>query len=496
MHKRFKIKFWCILTAISLTFTACGRSQEPEEERTLPPAEEEEIKPLTLTADIMVDRVGYQKDSDKSFIVTGVNLPDTYRIMSAKTGEAVYLGELKEKGHEETAEEYTKYGDFSDWKQTGDFYIECDDVGYSETFAIRDDMYRDVFNQVLQVLETNHKDFAEDLETVTAEEQLEQIDLVLIQLLSYELYPDVYKEQEEGVMPKILESAAGVVESLEELADKKTGEAGGCEYAYAALLAKFGYLVKEQDSKLSSQVLNLADKVWRYAEKNKKNKDGARDFDYRLLAAAELYRTQGQYKYRTIMEEYGKEALLASAGNQTVSGNQASEKQNSVSGNNASSKKSGNDISKADISDNIADEKKTREEYLAQITYLSTRRKVNVDICNQFMKELMAEAETITSEASRSSYWSAADGTQKSIDKLMWDMTVLSVVDYVITNHEYGLIMENQHHYLCGRNPQGHVFWDPDKSSEGSEKGLLLTDKPAWTAAYLLLLCSMLDNPQ
>ena len=68
----------------------------------------------------------------------------------------------------------------------------------------------------------------------------------------------------------------------------------------------------------------------------------------------------------------------------------------------------------------------------------------------------------------------------EEIDIILWDMVMLSVVEYVITNHEYGSLIENGHHYLSGRNNMAYNIWEKD-----------LMEHPEWMASYILMLCEM-----
>lgn len=479
MHNRYYLKIVTIGLVISLTFSACGDTKEDQkgsEETTQ--QQQEEPEQLELTQNIIVDFGGYQTDSRKIILIRGTEGLEHFRVMDAATKEAVYTGELTQRRNEKDSEEYISYGDFSDWKTAGEYYIECDGVGYSTSFEVKEDLYTLTFDEVWKSILAKEETFWAGDEVV--QEQLtKQISMLMLQLLSYELYPEVYEQVQQDSLPQNLDIAADALQRLSSFQNKKTGEIEGGEYAFAAVVAKLGYLLQDYDSKLSSSLQNQADLAWRFAEKNLKKKQDTQDYKFRFVAAAELYRLTGQNKYRNKIEEYGNTII------------QEAKKDKS---------EKGQTVSNNQIADNEDSEQpytltgKSKEEYMAQITYLSTRKKVNLDICDQFMKELMAEAEDIAVRASQAPYYSDTDASKKGMEQLMWDVTVLSVVDYVITNHEYGQIKENQHHYLNGRNPQGYSYWTGESLSQEQEQKIQLKDEPEWLGAYLLMLSSIVAS--
>jgi endoglucanase len=93
-------------------------------------------------------------------------------------------------------------------------------------------------------------------------------------------------------------------------------------------------------------------------------------------------------------------------------------------------------------------------------TYLLTKKEVDRELCSQIMKSIMLIAEDISARARSSRYLTAGNKIQDNNNELLSDMFYLAIVNYVITNHEYGTVLENHLHYLLGRNSAGISYID------------------------------------
>ena len=122
----------------------------------------------------------------------------------------------------------------------------------------------------------------------------------------------------------------------------------------------------------------------------------------------------------------------------------------------------------------IVDEKEDFYLLMGKVTYLSTRRKVNHDLCVLIMNGLMENAEEIAAREKAGLFLV----TEKETDVMLWDMTVMAFANYAIMNHEYVTVIENLVHYLSGRN---------------GEAAFLLENPQEKDAARLLLLFSVIE---
>lgn len=470
MNFNLKIKwFICFLIPVlfltSCTFDITQKETSPSEH--IISMEEKPVLDYEVPqyeSGILIDRMGYNIDSRKIAVMHGINLPSTFQIVDVATKEAVYTGKIENRGYNNIQGEYNSYGDFTEFTQTGTYYIECDIIGRSYPFEIGNDVYAKTFENIMNTLkdESGKKDFS--LMELTEQEQEEWMTQIILIMMAYELYPDIHQDTDSNQVPDILDITTVMIKNLSSLQEIQTGEVHGWEYAYAAVLAKYSYIYQKFDKKFATEALNLADKAWRRKENYIQNQEEVKDSDqdFGILAAAELYRATGQYKYRNYITEYSKEET-----------------------------------------------RKTKQDILAEITYLSTKQWVDVELCSRFMKELMLEAEAIAVRNSNSINFNKGPEIQKEMDEFIWDVLLLSVVEYVITNHEYGQIIENQYHYLMGHNLQSICYWRKEEKDtiekhtiekhtiekDTIEKEqIFLNDNKVWTAGALMMMSEILTN--
>lgn len=366
---------------------------------------------------IMTDVSGYETKNRKLAIFQGKNLPDRFDVVRADTGEVVYTAELGEKEYSTNKDEYNSYGDFSRLRTPGEYYIRCDKLGMSYSFVIQDDLYQTSFEETFARLSDGEERKETDAE--------ELCNTAAIMLLSFELYPQVYEDgirYEPNEIPDVLDEVALMIAQLSEKQDTQSGRVENITDCYAGVLAKFSYLYQKYDSVYATECLKAADLAWQYTVSTKAEDSVESHF----FAAAELYRATGQDKYH--MEAKTCAAKL---------------------------------LKKGALANDHA--------LYGAVTYLATKRKVDVDLCTELMKSIMSEAEEIINSA-KASFYLAAD-EQGEVQKILFDMMLLSVADYISTNQEYAVIIENQYHYLHGRNP-----WSKNLLNEGTlqDKGYLL----------------------
>lgn len=363
---------------------------------------------------ILINQAGYRTDSKKLAIFRGENLPDTFHVYNAENGREVYAGELTLKGHDKATGEQIAYGLFSDIVLPGRYYIKTDILGYSYTFSIGEYVYSDLLEKNLQDL------YARVMQktSLTQEELKNTCEAVMNLLLACEMHGASFHDE-----MGIKESGNGVSDLTDILCKQvsllvnQKESVLACEdwelvSYYAAALAKFSYTYKEYDSEFATVCLQLADMVWKHLEQNGQEAET----DLHFMAAAELYRASGRLKYHTYIKEYGAGEEQQPAG--------------------------------------------SRAAVYGAVTYISTKQPVDVELCSKFMQEIMEKAETISAQSKESYYQVNVTNEQDNNEELLWDMVVLTVVDYVISNHEYATIIENHLHYFLGRNAMAVSYAD------------------------------------
>lgn len=430
-----------IISIISIFLGSCGEAENSQPKAAqeamvlLETAPELSYQVPQVLPGVLVSQYGYRKDGEKTVIFRGSRLPEAFSVIDTETKEAVYIGKLEPPVYNTELSEYISYGEFTAFEEEGEYYIQCELIGRSYEFEIRDGIYGDI-------MEASLKKLKEGVETGTEE----NCRVAAALLLAWELFPDVHKDgvaYTENGIPDILEEAAARMEELAKLQDEETGGLGEKTAWYAAVMAKFSYSYQEFDNVLATRYIQLADKAWKYMEKHKESTDT----EERFMAAAELYRATGQYKYHSVVKELGRE-LEPDMENEAL--------------------------------------------LYGSITYAATKSKVDVELCSKYLLYLMEQAEQISADSKEAHYLVETEIEQSGIHSFFEHMTVMSVVDYVITNHEYATVIENHQHYLLGRNREGECY-------VSAVEGAPMADYDIWgsqiyTAKYILMLSEMLSH--
>lgn len=438
--------------------------------------QEEEIVSLGLTPEfnyevpvnlpnIIVDQVGYAVNSNKIAVFRGEILPDTYELVNAETEEVVYKGSVKEKGYNEETGENISYGDFTDFQVPGTYYFQAETIGQSYPFVIEEDPYAALFDTALKQFYYSRCGLTLSTElageaahnachTKTAElkeDTAVQIDVsggwhidengtrnvsegclaVNNLLLAYELYGSVFTDStgipESGNgIPDLMDEVKYEVDWLLRMQDASSGavyssvsaiEDSGTSYRlyvdsvtmdatiqFAAAMAKFSYLYQGYDREFATLCLKAADRAYRYAGQYL---DDVSPEEY-FHAAAELYRATGAYQYREAVHQYLKSENELDMDNDYV--------------------------------------------FWGSVVYLSTKQQVDVNLCETVITRLLADVEQISYDSKKSKYLTEGNKEQSNNCELLRKMVRLAVVDHIITNHEYMMVLENHLHYFLGRN--------------------------------------------
>lgn len=439
------------------------------------------------TPGILINQLGYIPDSTKTAVFKGKEMPDVFYVVDAESGDVVYTGFLEENGYNKTEKEYNSYGDFTALEKAGTYYIEAPFLGRSYTFSIGETVYDEIFREACRQYYYNRcgmtltseyagegahnachtgkavlqEDTAVSLDVTGGWHQDEKgqknvlaaAKTVAVMLLAYELYEGSFTddmgipESGNGV-PDILDEIKYEIEWLLKMQNQQTGAvyAGVAVYpqssnitgktadiyvekssveadkAFALALAKFSYLYQDFDTEYATNCLKAADRAWKHAQLNE---PGSTD-KWEFAAAAELYRAAGQQGYhRYIMAYLNTEEYL--------------EEQDEII-------------------------------LLGCVTYISTKQTVNMEACENIMKMLMQQAEGISETARKSIYLTAGNKEQDNNAQLLLEMMYMTVVNHIISNHEYETVIENHLHYFLGRNEKAICYID--KAGENSYENI------------------------
>lgn len=425
---------------------------------------------------ILVNQLGYITESTKTAVFCGKEMPENFQVIERETGEAVFTGYLEERGYNEETQEYNSYGDFSEVCEPGTYYIEAPIIGRSYSFVIGDNLYEDVFKEACRQYYYNRcgmtltRKYADEMahnachmgRTLLREDISVSLDVsggwhqeksgskavepaarnIAIMLLAYELYgasftDDIGIPESGNEIPDILDEVRYEVEWLLKMQDDATGAvyAGVTIYeqdagkgftayvepadleatrAFAMALAKFSYLYQHYDTGYATECLKAADRAWKYVLLNEEPEEKMNK--WKFAAAAELYRASGQQAcHKYIMEYLSTEAY-------------------------------------GENMDEVI--------FLGCVTYISTKQTVRIQLCEEITGILMDKAENIAENARTSIYLTEGNARQDNNQELLLNMMYLTMVDHMITNHEYGNIIENHLHYFMGRNEKAICYVD------------------------------------
>ncbi len=426
-------------------------------------------KPSVLPK-VLVDRNGYEAEGQKVALFRGQNLSETFRVILEETDQVVYEGNIGKAKYDALHEEYISKGDFSQVTKPGVYYLETSVIGQSYPFEVKENAFESLYENILDtfyyhrcgtdlegsVYINNHK-ACHLKETVLKEDTGTAVDThggwhtgkgfekdvadgckIVSDLLSaydiigfknensenksrnetkllnevvfegrwlLSMQDEITKGVYSGVYPE-KENNATAPEADErkffvgEISREATAE-------FAAVMAQISRVIKEQNLEFSKECILASQNAYAYLEKQNINDDLI------YYAAAELYKTTGLNQYQKQIRVY------------------------------------------LSLQDPINNSKFERRLY-GNIAYMTTEKfPVDVLLCSELMDEFMAKAEELASQAREDSYMTWAGENGYNTREILQNTFLLSLIDYVITSQEYMKIIENQLHYLFGRNENG-----------------------------------------
>ncbi len=509
-----------VLTFLLTALTGCGSLQDFQVDTLTGREETDEFTSLGLSPEfdyevpeslpsILVDQVGYGVGSNKLAMISGETLPETFSILDAASGREVYTGKIESKGYDPSVNAYISFADFTDFNTAGTYYIQAQSIGRSYAFEIAEDLYAPLLKKVFKQYYYNRcgltlsAELAGDAahnachsrEAQMKEEAMIKQDVsggwhvdeigsrdvargcrtVNTLLLAYELYPDDLTDDmgipESGNgIPDVLDEVKYEIDWLLKMQDAKSGAvyasvssvdnktAGYILYIdsitmdatihFAATMAKFSYLYQSYDREFATLCLQASDRAYRYVEKYLADVSQEQYF----FAAAELYRATGGYQYHSVVKSYLTQ-------NPEV-----------------------------DMENDFA--------FWGCVTYLSTKQKVDVELCEAVTQNLMRRGEKISYASRDSKLLVNTDEKQGGNAGLLRDMERLAVVDHIITNHEYATVLENHIHYMLGRNLQSISYLDGvgGRNYRDVDVSLGIMSQVDQNAELLLLFAAIMDE--
>lgn len=384
------------------------------------------------TPNILVNQIGYLTDNKKVAILQGNNLHDVFYVYNAYNNEKVFEGYLTSdnisavqsediEGNVESKEREDIYlADFSQIKKTGTYYVYQKDLGYSYWFKIGDNIYDDVEEIALTLLDTEDEDVSKICYQLTA--LLITKELYPMHLLEAERLDKICKKKIELLLQAQDTVTGNVYANISDISKiKELDEQQKQQYIslaataeFAGVLAIYANQTKVIDGALAYQYQAAAEKAYRAIQLSLDNVG----YDAGYFAASHLYRLTGRLKYAQAIEQYL----------------------------------------------NMKEEQKGYTEYdfslFADYGYLTLRHGSNLAWSEMVMKRIMKQAEEISRTAGKNNYYVSEKREYNDINGKLKDMSNLALVNYIITNHEYSTLQRNYLDYFLGRNPYNICYID------------------------------------
>lgn len=243
-------------------------------------------------------------------------------------------------------------------------------------------------------------------------------------ITAYEWYPELFEDEDKNEIPDVLELLSYC------LAEQDGTSADATEGAMkAALLAKFSYLYQKFDKKYATACLQRASAIFDKTQ-NTLRKDAESFF-----ALTELYRASGLSTYSKQIAEYGN------------------------------------------FFENSSSFAAEREYLYGAMTYMVTRQKVDVDLCNILLDKMMDRGEEILERYEETIH--PVTAKNNGTEDVLTQASEIVFVNYVLNSYQYHRVLQEFLHYLGGRNLQSVNFYSEEECAD-----------------YLLILAQLASIPE
>lgn len=408
-----------ILLAVLLALTGCAPAANriPGPQEINLPADQP--SPFGITPDlsyevpvsrpgVLVNRAGYEAAGKKTVFFIGEGLTGEFEVIDAQTGETVYTGTIRGGKESNALVQPVSCGSFTELQQTGEYYIRTGIIGESYPFSIQKDIYRPMFQDVVMNCAEKWKEHKNSGEILRE---------LIPALLAFEFYPELFsggleQKEEKNVVPYILTGIKAVVDEYISGRQEVGGKAEDIAVT-VGVLAKFANSYKSFDPAYASKCLEMAGRLLTGVNAG----SGVEDMTL-YFAAAELYRGTGYRNYHTLIREFALEDGKLPADQEQM-------------------------------------------KLYADIAYLSTRRSVDIAVCDAIMEESMRSADICYQEASAKPYMKLGN----TAEELFLGVLRLSMVDYIVTSHEYLSMIQGQFDYLLGCNEEGISYLQENENN-------------------------------
>lgn len=294
-------------------------------------------------------------------------------------------------------------GYFTQCITPGTYYIETDIVGRSYIFSIGENVYDNLFVTVVGLFANNtdtsggwYTDGKNNKSVKEASKSLLNI------LMAYELSEESFEDEDNDGIPDIIKICQDEATWLYN-SDWTNNEENSLR---VAALSRFAGIYKKYDESAADKLLKDIESD--YKELKSEYKRGKLSEEYWYMVNAELLKTTGKKAYKKIVEELLSAYDLDGCDSVTFAGDYA---------------------------------------------YLTTSKNANADMCKVIMDKLLKKAEAIALDSDKGNYFISNEESNASSD-----ISIMSYINFVITNREYRGVLAGHLHYLLGVNEDREVY--------------------------------------
>lgn len=385
-------RLWLLLTAV-ICLAGCGNTaRELGQEETLEAEEKrdsirrlEESRENTALekkerqSHILIDEGGYRPGDGKTAYFFGEDLSPSFWVVDSADRTRVWEGRL-EKLSESASGETVWKGDFTPFEQEGEYFLQTQVIGQSPVFRISEEALDARRDEVLRELEERLPSFALETDEVHFCRNAQT-------LMDLAECCQLYEAGDEDSKKRLKKAADLLLRAGETLvASEQTGALALSDDCVAMALAADLLAGEEEAQDYKQQALAAYDRLQGQTDEESK--------DSLLAAQAALYRLTGDRRYAAGVEE-------SLTGFKTY----------------------------------------TKENYRAAFCYLTTRKNVNIEICNKLMKALTKECGRITDASRKKTVSAGIEGQkqteQEDMSEQLFEGRLLRLGDYVLVSREY-----------------------------------------------------------
>jgi hypothetical protein len=340
---------------------------------------------------IFINQLGYGVNDRKRAIFSGDKIGSRFNVVNTASGTVVYNGEITDEGG-------IKMGDFSSVTKAGRYYIETDVIGRSYYFNISDNVYDDLFPQLLNGFFADGDSVPDNKEGVL--DACFGMDCVIYGM---QCNGDVF-----GVESNIVQELLNMSDALLSMQSEDGSILDDYEAtaAFCGIISMCGNEFGKYEETMEGTCKESANAAWKWLEG--KPCDTEVKEEARFYAAAHLYGLYKTTTYKTISEDF------------------------------LNSRESGYG------EDSFG--------FYGSIAYMNSKAEVDRSLCTYIMTDMIEQADGICDNVTADKVYKV--GTTE-FDTAMDNTARISFINYLVPSSEYIDILTCAVEYIGGYNPSG-----------------------------------------